>query len=68
METGCTAGTEVPGDWACTMIRSDTGGSAMRSKIVRHINRTILLSIPALFEDGVCRPYKLLAQSRTAEA
>jgi hypothetical protein len=32
----------------------------MIPNLVRHLNRTILVSIPALFDDGVCRPYQLL--------
>jgi hypothetical protein len=33
---------------------------SMTPPIGRFLNRTILVSIPALFEDGVSRPYKLL--------
>jgi hypothetical protein len=28
--------------------------------ISRHINKTVYVSIPALFQDGACRPYRLL--------
>jgi hypothetical protein len=32
----------------------------MLPNIARYLNKTVFVSIPALFEDGVCRPYKLL--------
>ena len=32
----------------------------MTPKIGHFLGRTVLVSIPALFGDGVCRPYKLL--------
>jgi hypothetical protein len=32
----------------------------MTPKIGQLLNRTVLVSIPALFSDGACRPYKLL--------
>jgi hypothetical protein len=32
----------------------------MQPNLARYQNKTILVSIPALFEDAVCRPYKLL--------
>ncbi|HEY6127275.1 MAG TPA: hypothetical protein VIW23_03750 [Candidatus Acidoferrum sp.] len=32
----------------------------MTTNLTRYLNKTILVSIPALFDDGVCRPYKLL--------
>src|ERR1700740_2605065 len=32
----------------------------MTFSLSSYLNRTILVSIPALFDDGVCRPYKLL--------
>jgi hypothetical protein len=32
----------------------------MTPKVGRFLGRTVLVSIPALFGDGVCRPYKLL--------
>ena len=32
----------------------------MTPKLGHLLNKTILVSIPALFEDGACRPYKLL--------
>jgi hypothetical protein len=32
----------------------------MTGPIARFVNRTVLVSIPALFSDGACRPYKLL--------
>jgi hypothetical protein len=28
--------------------------------ITRYLNKTVFVSIPALFEDGACRPFKLL--------
>jgi len=31
----------------------------MPPNIVRHLNKTVFVSIPALFEDGVLRPYTL---------
>jgi hypothetical protein len=33
---------------------------AMTPKIGQYLNRTVLVSIPALFDDGACRAYKLL--------
>jgi hypothetical protein len=32
----------------------------MLPDITRHLSQTVYVSIPALFEDGLCRPYKLL--------
>jgi hypothetical protein len=32
----------------------------MNPNITRYLNKTVFVSIPALFGDGVCRPYKLL--------
>jgi hypothetical protein len=32
----------------------------MTPKIAHHLNKPILVSIPALFEDGKCRPFTLL--------
>jgi hypothetical protein len=32
----------------------------MLPTLARYLNKTVLVSIPALFDDGVCRPYKLL--------
>jgi hypothetical protein len=32
----------------------------MNLSLGRYLNKTILVSIPALFEDGACRPYWLL--------
>jgi hypothetical protein len=32
----------------------------MTPRISEYLNKTILVSIPALFEDGSCRAYKLL--------
>jgi hypothetical protein len=31
----------------------------MKPNLSRYLNKTILVSIPAVFEDGKCRPYKL---------
>ena len=33
----------------------------MTFRLSQSINQTILLSIPSLFEDGKCKPFKLLA-------
>jgi hypothetical protein len=33
----------------------------MTPNLSRYLNKTIFVSIPALFHDGACRPYKLLA-------
>jgi hypothetical protein len=30
------------------------------NNIARYLNKTVLVSVPALFEDGVCRPFTLL--------
>ena len=32
----------------------------MTPNLARYINKTVFVSIPALFDDAVCRPYKLL--------
>jgi hypothetical protein len=32
----------------------------MAINIARYLNKTVYVSIPALFEDGKCRPYTLL--------
>jgi hypothetical protein len=32
----------------------------MRLTLARYLNHTILVSVPALFEDGTCRPFTLL--------
>lgn len=32
----------------------------MTPRLTQYLNKTILVSIPALFEDGACRAYKLL--------
>jgi hypothetical protein len=32
----------------------------MTVTLSRHLNKTVFVSIPALFEDGTCRPYRLL--------
>jgi hypothetical protein len=32
----------------------------MIANITRHLNKIIFVSIPALFEDGACRPFTLL--------
>ncbi len=32
----------------------------MTPNLARYLNKTIYVSIPVLFEDGVCRPYRLL--------
>jgi hypothetical protein len=32
----------------------------MIPKITRYLSKTILVSIPALFQDGACRPFTLL--------
>lgn len=32
----------------------------MQPNLSRYLNRTLLVSIPTLFEDGYCRPYTLL--------
>jgi hypothetical protein len=32
----------------------------MPLNITRHLNKTVFVSIPSLFADGVCRPYQLL--------
>ena len=32
----------------------------MPSKLASYLNKTILVAIPALFDDGVCRPFTLL--------
>jgi hypothetical protein len=32
----------------------------MLPKLAQYINKTIFISIPALFEDGACRPFTLL--------
>ena len=37
----------------------------MPPNITRYLNRTILVSIPALFDDVVCRPYTLLGAELT---
>jgi Zn-finger nucleic acid-binding protein len=29
--------------------------------LARYLNKTILVSIPALFEDGLCRPFTLIS-------
>ena len=33
----------------------------MAPNLARYVNKTIYVSIPVLFEDCVCRPYRLLA-------
>ena len=33
----------------------------MTPNLARYINKTVFVSIPVLFDDAVCRPYKLLA-------
>jgi hypothetical protein len=33
----------------------------MMNNISQYLNKTIMVSIPALFEDGKCRPFKLLS-------
>lgn len=35
-------------------------GRPMTPKVGRFLGRTVLVSIPALFGDAVCRPYKLM--------
>lgn len=37
----------------------------MNLNLVRFLNKPILVSIPALFDDGLCRPYKLLGAELT---
>ena len=32
----------------------------MTLRLDRYLNKDILVSIPALFDDGACRPYRLL--------
>jgi hypothetical protein len=32
----------------------------MDSRIARYVNRSIFVSLPGLFDDGVCRPFTLL--------
>jgi hypothetical protein len=32
----------------------------MTPDVARYLNRTVFVSIPTLFEDGACRPFKLL--------
>lgn len=32
----------------------------MTTNLARHLNKTLFVSIPALFEDGAARPYTLL--------
>jgi hypothetical protein len=32
----------------------------MLPNVTRYVNKTIFVSIPALFEDGACRPFTLL--------
>ncbi len=32
----------------------------MTPRITQYLNKTILVSIPALFQDGACRAYRLL--------
>jgi hypothetical protein len=41
------------------LLRQDEG-TQMSPNITRYVNKTIFVSIPTLFEDGTCRPYKLL--------
>jgi hypothetical protein len=35
-------------------------GTGMALNVAQHLNKTVLVSIPALFSDGECRAYKLL--------
>ena len=37
----------------------------MLPNLARYLNKTILVSIPALFDDALCRPYKLLGAEIT---
>jgi hypothetical protein len=37
----------------------------MTPNLSRYLNKTVFASIPALFDDGVCRPYKLLGADLT---
>jgi hypothetical protein len=32
----------------------------MTPKLSQYLNKNVLVSIPALFEDGACRPFRLL--------
>jgi hypothetical protein len=32
----------------------------MLPNLTRYLNKTVFISIPALFEDGTCRPFKLV--------
>jgi hypothetical protein len=32
----------------------------MTPNVARYLNKTVFVSIPALFDDGVCRPFTLL--------
>ena len=32
----------------------------MIPKISHYLNRTVMVSVPGLFDDGVCRPFTLL--------
>jgi hypothetical protein len=37
----------------------------MRIDFARYVNKTVLVSIPTLFEDGTCRPFQLLGVELT---
>jgi hypothetical protein len=37
----------------------------MPPNLARYLNKTVLVSIPALFDDGLCRPYTLVGAELT---
>src|SRR5579864_7634433 len=41
------------------------GNHNMQPNLARYLNKTVLVSIPALFDDALCRPYKLLGAEIT---
>ena len=52
--------TALAGDEAINRLGPKGIGDAMTPDVARYLNRTIFVSIPTLFEDGACRPFKLL--------
>jgi hypothetical protein len=45
-------------EWQKTKLRKDIYIVALN--VTRYLNNTVFVSIPAIFEDGACRAYKLL--------
>lgn len=51
---------QAPGGRAVGSPGSKGKGTSMTPQMGRLVNRTVLVSIPALFSDGACHPYTLL--------